>query len=57
MLDIAQTHFHRRITYWKDENTDYNCREIKMGSMILKINLWILKLWPCKQTSLLKLNM
>jgi len=39
MLDIAQTHFHQSITYWKDENTYYDCTEIMMGSMILKINL------------------
>ena len=37
MLDIARTHFHRSITYWEDENTYYDCREIKRGSMILKI--------------------
>jgi len=38
MFDIARTHFHRSITYWEDENTYYDCREIKMRSMILKIN-------------------
>jgi len=37
MLDIARTHFHRSITYW-DEITYYDCREIKRGFMILKIN-------------------
>ena len=37
MLDIAQTHFHRSITYWEDENIYCDCREIKRGSMSLKI--------------------
>ena len=37
MLDIARTHFHRSITYWEDENTYCDCREIKRESMILKI--------------------
>jgi len=38
MLEIARTHFHRSITYCEDENTYYDCTELKRGSMILKIN-------------------